>query len=92
MPSLPKRDIPLGYKFLENREFDSLKELIDSAIYKVEKNLKSSAPKEEYLRVNLEELNTLKSEVDIYTMQLEIPRNTILYEDLNSYEIEEEIY
>ena len=35
MCSLPERDLPLGYKFLNERDFDSLKELIDSAIYKV---------------------------------------------------------
>ena len=45
MDSLPERDIPLGHKFLNERDFDSLKELVDSAIYKVKKSLKSGNPR-----------------------------------------------
>lgn len=90
--SLPERDIPLGHKFLNERDFDSLKELIDSAVYKVRKNLKSDNPKEEHLMVSLEDLSRLKSEVDIYIIQLEMPENGICGEDLDDCEIEEEFY
>jgi hypothetical protein len=90
--SLPERDIPLGYKFLSERNFDSLKELIDSAIYKVRKSLKSDNPKEEYLKVNLEDLSGLKFEVDMYIAQLEIPEDDIYNEDFDDCEIEEEFY
>ena len=94
MDSLPERDIPLGYKFLNKRDFDSLKELVDSAIYKVKKNLKSDNPREEYMKVNLEDLNMLKSEVDMYIIQLEIPEDDIYDEnlDFDDCEIEEEFY
>ena len=94
MNSLPERDIPLGHKFLNERDFDSLKELIDSAIYKVKKSLKSDNPKEEYKKVNLEDLNVLKSEVDMYIVQLEIPEDDMYDEDLDfdDCEIEEEFY
>ena len=94
MDSLPERDIPLGYKFLNERDFNSLKELIDSAIYKVKKSLKSDNPKEEYRKVNLEDLNMLKSEVDMYIIQLEIPEDDMYNEDLDfdDCEIEEEFY
>ncbi len=94
MISLPKKDIPLGYKFLKERNFDSLKELIDSAIYKVRKNLKSGNPKEEYAKINLEDLSRLKSEVDMYIVQLEIPENNIIYndEDFDYCEIDEDFY
>lgn len=92
MYALPERDIPLGHKFLNERNFDSLKELVDSAIYKVRRNLKSDNPKEEYLKVNLEDLSKLKSEVDIYYDQWEIPESTIYNEDFDDYEFEEEIY
>ena len=94
MDSLPEKDIPLGYKFLNERDFDSLKELIDSAIYKVKKSLKSDNPKEEYMKVNLEDLNMLKSEVDMYIIQLEIPEDGMYDEDLDfdDCEIEEEFY
>ena len=94
MDSLPEKDIPLGYKFLNERDFDSLKELVDSAIYKVKKSLKSDNPKEEYRKVNLEDLNMLKSEVDMYIIQLEIPEDGMYDEDLDfdDCEIEEEFY
>ena len=90
--SLPERDIPLGHKFLNGRDFYSLKELIDSAMYKVKKSLNSDNPKEEYLKVNLEDLNRLKSEVDMYIVQWEIPEDDLYSEDFNDYEIEEEFY
>lgn len=70
IPSLPSRDIQLGYDFLNKRDFESLKDLIDSAIYKVEKNMKSDTPKEEYTKVNLDELIELKLEVSVYLNQL----------------------
>ena len=92
MCSLPERDIPLGHKFLNERNFDSLKELVDSAIYKVKKSLKSDNPKEEYLKVNLEDLNRLKSEVDMYIVQWEIHEDDMYNDDFDDYEIEEEFY
>lgn len=92
MCSLPERDIPLGHKFLNERSFDSLKELVDSAIYKVKKSLKSDNPKEEYLKVNLEDLSRLKSEVDMYIVQWEIPEDDMYNEDFDDCEIEEEFY
>ena len=90
--SLPERDIPLGHKFLNERSFDSLKELVDSAIYRVRRSLKSDNPKEEYLKVNLEDLNRLKSEVDMYIVQWGIPEDDMYNEDFDDYEIEEEFY
>ena len=92
MCSLPERDIPLGHKFLNERNFDSLKELVDSALYKVRRSLKSDNPKEEYLKVNLEDLNILKSEVDMYIVQWEIPEDDMYNEDFDDCEIEEEFY
>lgn len=92
MCSLPERDIPLGHKFLNERSFDSLKELVDSALYKVRRSLKSDNPKEEYLKVNLEDLNRLKSEVDMYIVQWEIPEDDMYDEDFDDCEIEEEFY
>ena len=92
MCSLPERDIPLGHKFLNERNFDSLKELVDSAIYKVKRSLKSDNPKEEYLKVNLEDLSRLKSEVDMYIVQWEITEDDMYNEDFDDCEIEEEFY
>ena len=92
MCSLPERDIPLGHKFLNERTFDSLKELVDSAIYNVKRSVKSDNPKEEYLKVNLEDLSRLKSEVDMYIVQWEIPEDDMYNEDFDDCEIEEEFY
>lgn len=73
--SLPESDITLGEQFIQSRDFESLKDLVDSAIYKVRKNIKSENPKQEYLDVDLTELSNLKAEVDVYLTQLEVPSN-----------------
>lgn len=72
--NLPEKDINLGHKFLEKRDFDSLKELVDSAIYKVKKsrNKHDINSIEKYINIDLDELNSLKAEVDNYVAQLHI--------------------
>lgn len=90
--SLPKSDITLGEQFIQSRDFESLKDLVDSAIYKVRKHkaIKDEEggvpPKQEYLDVDLTELSNLKAEVDVYLTQLEVPSNE--WEE----DIEEEYY
>ena len=69
--SLPEKDTSLGFNFLRERDFDSLKALVDSAHYKVKKSRNDENPREEYLKVNLTELRKLKTEVDVYVAQLE---------------------
>jgi hypothetical protein len=64
--NLPKSDQPLAEQFIQNRDFDSLQELVDSAIQRVKKGLKKEHPKEEYLEVDEWELRKLKTEVDNY--------------------------
>ena len=90
--SLPKSDITLGEQFIQSRDFESLKDLVDSAIFKVRKHKakkdeESGLPsKQEYLDVDLTELSNLKAEVDVYLTQLEVPSNE--WEE----DIEEEYY
>lgn len=90
--SLPKSDITLGEQFIQSRDFESLKDLVDSAIYKVRKYKARKdeeggvSPKQEYLDVDLTELSNLKAEVDVYLTQLEVPSNE--WEE----DIEEEYY
>ena len=84
--SLPKSDITLGEQFIQSRDFESLKDLVDSAIFKTRKNIKSENPKQEYLDVDLTELSNLKAEADVYLTQLEVPSNE--WEE----DIEEEYY
>ena len=69
--SLPEKDTSLGFNFLRERDFDSLKALVDSALYKVKKSRNDENPREEYLKVNLTELRKVKTEVDVYVAQLE---------------------
>lgn len=71
--NLPESDIPLGERFISERQFESLQELVDSAIFRVNKNVRGDNPKEEYLKVDLWELKTLKAEVDVYVEQLQLP-------------------
>lgn len=88
IPSLPNKDISLGYKFLNERNFELLKDLIDSAIYKIKNNLKTENPKKEYLEINMENLNQLKSEVDLYLMNLnpDIDMSDSIYNNVNENE------
>lgn len=72
--NLPKSDIALGERFISERQFESLQELIDSAIIRVNRNIRGPEPKEEYLEVDLWELKKLKAEVDVYIEQLQLPR------------------
>lgn len=79
---LPEKDVDLGYKFSDSRDFSSLKELVDSAILKVKKNMTRVNPRPEYAKIDLEGLYILKSEVDVYLMRLEPPNdfNNLDYE------------
>lgn len=70
--NLPESDIPLGERFISERQFESLQELVDSAIFRVNKNVRGDNPKEEYLKVDLWELKKLKAEVDVYVEQLQL--------------------
>ena len=71
IPSLPEKDVDLGYKFLEKRDFESLNDLVSSAVYKVKKNLRTSNPKEEYVNLNMDSLEKLQYEVQDYYSQFE---------------------
>lgn len=71
---LPKSDQQLGEQFLQQRDFESLKELVDSAILRVKKSVKSDSPKQEYVDVDLYSLMGLKAEIDVYVELIEGPK------------------
>lgn len=75
LDSLPESDITLGEQFIQSRDFESLKDLVDSAIFRTRKNIRSENPRQEYLDVDLTELSNLKAEVDVYLTRLEVPGN-----------------
>lgn len=64
--NLPEKDIKYANKFITERRILDLKELVDSVIVIVEKKRSSENCPEEYKTINIEELNSLKAEVDSY--------------------------
>lgn len=70
---LPKDDVGLANDFINSRDFESLQEIVDSAIIKVKRNLSSNNPKEKYINLDIDELTMLKAEVDVYVEQLQLP-------------------
>lgn len=79
--TLPKSDQPLGNEFINTRQFESLQELVDSAIQRTRRNVNSVTPKEEYLEVDMWELKKLKAEVDVYVEQLRLSELEEDYEE-----------
>ena len=69
---MPSKDRMLANEFLKNRKFQDLKDLVDSAIIRINKNLNSNNPKEEYFKINLDKLHMLKTDVDFYYDQLQM--------------------
>lgn len=92
IPSLLERDIELANKFLNNRDFESLQLLVDSALVRVKKGLSKENPKEEYLRVDPEEIRKLKSEVDVYCEALELTEQEDEYDDFDSEGYNQDYY
>ena len=78
--NLPPKDLSLGREFIEKRNFESLKELVDSAI-QIDKNRVSSG--KESLVKDFTGLVALKVKVDKYCSLLEIPEQE--EEDYFSY-------
>lgn len=85
---LPKSDVLLASSFIDLRDFESLQDLVNSAIIKVRRNLNSESPKEEYLSLDMDELMVLKAVVDVYVEQLSISSNEEY--DTEDYTDEEE--
>lgn len=66
IPVLPKKDINLAFKFLEKRELDNLKDLINSAIIIIQNNKNKKVKNKDLENINIGHLLTLKAEVDNY--------------------------
>ena len=74
--SLPKSDIKFAEKYIANREFDKLLEIVESDIYLVQKNETLEHPKEKFANIDLEELLELRSAIEEYISFLEVPDNS----------------
>lgn len=66
IPNLNEKDRILGFGFLEKRDFESLKSLVSSAIYKLKKTLKKEGLSKEIIETEICGLIKLEAEIDIY--------------------------
>ena len=69
---LPVKDVPHAERFIAKRDFESLRDLVDSAIKRIEISLASDKPKEEYANIDTGLLESLLSEIIIYLSYLDI--------------------
>lgn len=67
---LPLKDIKLAEDFIKNRDFLRLQELVDSALYKIARNLKSENPKEEYKILDIDAVEELSVKIDGYVTKV----------------------
>lgn len=67
---LPLKDAKLAEEFLNNRELHNLQELVDSALYKINTNLKSENPKEEYKILDIDSIEELAVKIDNYIIKV----------------------
>ena len=67
---LPVKDYNLAKEFLANKEFRKLQELVDSALYKISKNLNSENPKEEYKILDVDAIEELAIKIDDYILKV----------------------
>lgn len=70
---LPEKDIAIAHKYLSQRDFDSLQDLVDSAIMKVEKSRTSNAKlelQEKYKDIDIFKLQEMSLAVTEYRNKL----------------------
>ena len=61
IPSLPEKDIPIGNKLLEARNWEELQNLVSSAIVKIERA--TSKGDDKYANIDLPSLYDLQSSI-----------------------------
>ena len=69
---LPYKDIAIAEKCLKTRQFENLKEIVDSDIYKVIKDRKKEESIQKYIHIDLDALYSLQSELSAYLLLLGI--------------------
>lgn len=77
---LPPKDISIAKKLIEKRDFNSLFELVNSAIIKIEKSLDIDQVNSEYINLDIEALYELQNTINNYL---------ILIGDYEDYEDED---
>lgn len=78
IPTLPDKDVKLAKKYLEDRNFECLLEIIESDLYLAEKNRLTKI--EEFLDKHIANLTELRGELMTYMSYLEVPDNSNDYD------------
>lgn len=68
IPKLPERDIAVANRYLGNRDFESLQDLVDSAIIKIKRDKKKENPK--YSHIDIADLDRLSVLISDYVSKL----------------------
>jgi hypothetical protein len=79
---LPEKDKFYADAFIIRRDFTSLRDLVDSAIRKVEKNLTKENPKPDLLNIDIDKLRKMLTIIDDYLI--------LLGEDLEEFDADED--
>jgi len=69
--ALPEPDRVIATNLIEKRDFETLLELVVSAIIKTERNLSTDSPKDIYINANVANMQTLLSITDSYLVASE---------------------
>lgn len=86
---LPKKDQFYADAFIIRRDFTSLRDLVSSAIKKIEKNNNKAVPNEELLNIDIEKLRECNVEIDNYLVLLGEDLEELAYDDEYYEEIED---
>ena len=94
---LPLKDVTFAKSFIEKREFNKLQELVDSALYKISKNLNSDKPKPEYKILDIDAIEELAVKIDSYITEVygesfklnaeDLEDDEDYYENFNEYDL-----
>ena len=68
IPKLPEKDIAIANRYLEKRDFDSLQDLVDSAIVRIKKDKRKDSPK--YSHIDSADLDRLSVLISDYVSKL----------------------
>lgn len=90
--NLPSKDINIAISYLNDRDFNSLYELVDSALFKVEKYKAEHPEGNKYDNIDTEGLSDLKSTLIDYIRLIEGIEEEVSQEQWVEYDIAEEDY
>lgn len=90
--NLPSKDVNIAIAYLNDRDFNSLYELVDSALFKVKKYKAEHPEGNKYDNIDTEGLSDLKSTLIDYIRLIEGIEEEVSQEQWVEYDIAEEDY